>query len=428
MTVDIGIVGAGAAGIWAAWRVAEEAPEGMEVVLLEKTPRVGTKILASGGQKCNVTTTLSPRDAGPLYGDEAERFLRYALWTLRPTDLRRVLDDIGVPTKEAPFQKVFPVSERAVDVRDALEEQAREAGVDIRFECRVRELRRDDDLWVAAVENGRNLRCRRLMTSPGGMSYPGTGTTGDGYDWMGDLGLEIVEPVADLVGLVSPVDWVRDLAGVDVQTVEARILDGEGRELARRRRPVVFTHQGVSGPGAMDLAEYVTRPRAEHPDEAIERTLALDLYPDVDHESLRSMLVDAASEPGARGVQSVLPDGLPKSVFRATCRIAGFEGKGLMVDDLTAERRNDLVHTLKRLPVPVTDSEGFDHAEVTAGGVALDQIDPESMRAEGIPGLYVFGEILDATGPIGGLNFQAAWSEAEVAARAAAEAVETSQS
>ena len=420
-TRDIGIVGAGAAGIWTAWRAAEETSESTDVVLLEKTPRVGTKILASGGQKCNLTTTLGPRDAGPLYGDEAERFLRYGLWTLQPSELRRRFDAIGVPTKEAHLQKIFPESERAVDVRDALERETREAGVEIRLERPVQDIRFEDGEWTAAVDDGRNLRCRRLLCCPGGMSYPGTGTTGDGYEWMTDLGLDIVEPVPDLVGLLSPADWVHELAGVDVQTVEAQILDGEGRILARRRRPIVFTHQGISGPGAMDLAEHVTRPRTERPDESHQRTLALDLYPDIDHDDLRAIIVDAASSPGACGVWSVLPDGFPRSVFRAACQQIGLSGKGLMIDDLTADRRNKLIHTLKRLCVPLSGSEGFEHAEVTAGGVALEQIDPESMRVNGIPQLYVFGEILDATGPIGGLNFQAAWSEAEVAALAVAE-------
>ena len=417
-STEIIVVGAGAAGIWAAERAARE---GAEVTLVEKTPRVGTKILASGGQKCNLTTTRDARAAGRLYGDEGERFLRHALRTLTPRRLRRRFAEIGVPTREAPLEKVFPESERAVDVRDALEREAREAGVEILLEAPVQSIGPKEGRWRVDLPDSPGLVAERLLVCPGGMSYPGTGTTGDGYRWMRELGFEIVDPVPHLVGLSSPEPFIEELAGVDIQHVEARMVDADGRILARRRRPVVFTHDGISGPGAMDLAEHLTRPLAERDEgDPVERYLQLDLYPDVGHDELRGLIVDAASRPGAVGVRSVLPDGPPTSVFRVACRMVGLAEKGLMVDRLPKKARNKLVDTLKAFPIRVTDSEGFDHAEVTAGGVALDQIDAGTMEASEHDGLYVFGEILDVTGPIGGLNFQAAWSEAELAGMAAA--------
>lgn len=430
---DICIVGAGAAGIWAAERAARE---GVDVILVEKTPRVGTKILASGGQKCNLTTTRDVRGAEELYGEEGGRWLRHALYTLPPRAVRDRFHELGVPTKTASLEKVFPVSERAVDVRDALEQAAREAEVEIWLESPVEHFEPEDNEegeagWRVDIAGGngdgdgegRAIWCRRLLLCPGGKSYPGAGTTGDGYRWLERLGLEVVEPVPDLVGLVSPADWVQELAGVDIQNVEARMVDGDGRILARRRRPVVFTHGGISGPGAMDLAEYVTRPLAEHPADPVDRAVSLDLYPDHSRKELRQMLIDAASEPGARGVWSVLPEGPPTSVFRMACRLVGLQGKGLMVSKLPAKKRNKLVEHLKGLPVPVVGSDGFDHAEVTAGGLALDEVDPQTMAVQKHPGLYIFGELLNVTGPIGGLNFLAAWAEAEVAAHAAVEAL-----
>ncbi len=415
---EICVVGAGAAGIWAAERAARE---GAEVVLVEKTPRVGTKILASGGQKCNLTTTRDARGAERLYGDAGGRFLRHALRALTPQRLRRRFDEIGVPTKSAHLEKVFPTSERAVDVRDALEREARESGVEIMLEAPVAGLGREEGRWRVEVDGAPNVACEKLLVCPGGRSYPGAGTTGDGYRWLRDLDFEIVEPVPHLVGLTSPEPFVEQLAGVDLQGVEARMVDGDGRILGRRRRPVVFTHEGVSGPGAMDLAELVTRPRIEagEGDEVV-RYLELDLYPETGHERLHEAVVEAAECPGARGVFSALPDGPPRAVFRVACRMVDLPEKGLMVDDLRKKQRNRLVERLKRFPVRVTGSQGFEHAEVTAGGVALDQIDAKTMRAKDHEGLWVFGEILDVTGPIGGLNFQAAWSEAELAALDAA--------
>jgi hypothetical protein len=417
--VDIAVIGAGAAGIWAAERAARE---GAEVVLVEKTPRVGTKILASGGQKCNLTTTRDVSGAERLYGEQGGRWLRHALYTMPPSGIRRRFHELGVPTKTAPLEKVFPVSERAVDVRDALENAAREAGVDIWLESPARGLERLDGTgeagvhWRVTIEGNQNLRCRKLLVCPGGKSYPGTGTVGDGYWWMESLGLDIVEPVPDLVGLTSDAEWIEELAGVDIQKLKVRITDASGKVLERRRRPVVFTHWGVSGPGAMDLAEHVTR--SEDP-----RALSLDLVPGESHQALKQRFVEAAQESGARGVGSILPDSIPTSVFRAMCSTLGFDGAGLMVDELGAKQRDRLIDALKGWRIPVDGSRGFDHAEVTAGGVSLEEVDPKTMQVRSEDHLYVFGEILNVQGPIGGLNFQAAWSEAEVAATAAVAAL-----
>jgi hypothetical protein len=226
-----------------------------------------------------------------------------------------------------------------------------------------------------------------------------------------------------LVGLTSDAAWIEELAGVDLQEVEVRMTDAAGKVLARRRRPVVFTHWGISGPGAMDLAEHVTRPLAEESSAAPERALSLDLVPGVSHQALKERFVEAAQEPGVRGVASVLADSIPTSVFRAICSTLGFDGSGLMVDELGAKQRDRLIDALKGWRIPVDGSRGFDHAEVTAGGVSLDAIDPKTMRVHSEEHLYVFGEILNVQGPIGGLNFQAAWSEAEVAATAAVDAL-----
>ena len=424
---EIAVIGAGAAGIWAAERAARE---GTGVVLVEKTARVGTKILASGGQKCNLTTTRDVAGTERLYGKAGGRWLRHALYTMPPSAIRRRFHKLGVPTKTAPLEKVFPVSERAVDVRDALEKAARKAGVDIWLESPARGFERldgsDEDgmHWKVTVEGDRDLRCRKLLVCPGGKSYPGTGTVGDGYWWMEELGLDIVEPVPDLVGLTSDAPWIEELAGVDIQKVEVRMTDESGKVLERRRRPVVFTHWGVSGPGAMDLAEHVTRPHAEHPGEPPGRALSLDLVPGMSHQALKKRFVEAAQQSGARGVGSVLPDSIPTSVFRAVCSTLGFDGAGLMVDELGAKQRDRLIDALKGWRIPVDGSRGFDHAEVTAGGVSLDEIDPTTMQVRSTEHLYVFGEILNVQGPIGGLNFQAAWSEAEVAATAAVDALE----
>jgi predicted Rossmann fold flavoprotein len=253
------------------------------------------------------------------------------------------------------------------------------------------------------------------------MSYPKTGTTGAGYGWLERLGLPVVAPVPALVPLSSSAEWVHDLSGIAVQDVEARLLDEMRSVLGRRRRPVLFTHKGLSGPGVMDLSEPVARAHAQ----AARRrglppkfTLELDLAPDLSREALRDLLIDAAGRAGAPLLSRVLPIDLPKRLLFAVTRQAGL---GRDVDprpnQLDKQARHALVETLKGLSVPIDGTLGFDFAEVTAGGLALTHVDPGTMRVRGHEGLYACGEILDLTGPIGGLNFQAAFATAELAAR-----------
>ncbi len=423
---EICIVGAGAAGLWAA---AVAARAGRRVLLLEKTPRTGTKVLASGGTRCNLTTTFDVRAAADLLGREGSRFLAPAFRALSPSDLRARFEGLGVETVEEPLEKVFPKSGSAREVRDALELDTKAAGARILLAAGVESLSpvegagQGSSGWRIAITGDREVRCSRLIVCPGGMSYARTGTTGDGYRWLSDLGLPIVEPVPALVPLSSPAAWVRELAGVSVQDVEARIVDSGGRVLGRRRRPVLFTHRGVSGPAAMDLSVHVARAeatarRAKTP--VAMHHLMLDLSPELPREALRSLLIDAAARPGLPTLSRALPKQLPGRVIEAVANQAGLGAIDPRVNGLDRESRHRLVEALKGLDIPIDGTLGFDCAEVTAGGLALTHVDPGTMRVRGYRNLYACGEILDLAGPIGGLNFQSAFATAEVAALDAA--------
>jgi predicted Rossmann fold flavoprotein len=322
----------------------------------------------------------------------------------------------GVPTVEAPLEKVFPESQRARDVRDALERDARAAGARIRCGAGVIGVEPAREGWAVHLAEGETITCARLLLCPGGMSYAKSGTTGDGYDWLRSLELELVEPVPALAPLASPAAWVRELSGIAVQEVEARLLGADGKVLGRRRRPLLFTHKGVSGPGAMDLSGLVARrPGAE-------LTLALDLAPDLERERLRELFMSGAEGRGAPRLARVLPVSLPKRVLAAVAAQAGASESDPRLNTLARGARHEWIEALKGLRVPITGTLGFDQAEVTAGGLALGELEAGSLRVRRYPGLFVFGELVDLDGPIGGLNFQAASATAELAARAAARA------
>ncbi len=420
---DVLVVGAGAAGLWAAARAAEL---GRDVVLLEKTPRTGTKVLASGGTRCNLTTTLGPDEAARLFGQRGARFLAGAFRALPPLEVRRVFHGLGVATVEQELEKVFPASGRAREVRDALEAWALRAGVRILRDFPVLAVERAPAGWIVRGPDRLPRSARELVLAPGGMSYPRTGTTGDGYAWLTALGLPLVEPVPALVPLRSPDLEARGLAGVALQAASAALLSPEGVLLGRRRRPVLFTHAGLSGPGALDLSEPVAREEARAVAEGRAprpHRLVLDLAPDVPREELRGSLLAAGALAGGPRLANRLPAelGLPRRIVLSALRRAGL-GEETRANELPRDRRHALVEALKGLSVPVDGTLGFERAEVTAGGLALSAVDPRTMRVQGCAGLLVCGELLDLAGPIGGLNFQSAFATAELAARELARA------
>ncbi|MFT4628711.1 MAG: putative Rossmann fold flavoprotein [Myxococcota bacterium] len=402
--VDIAIVGAGAAGLWAA---AVAARSGSSTLVIEKTKRTGTKVLASGGTRCNLTTTLGARAAAELFGAEAAAFLAPAFEALSPSDVRDRFAAMGVPTKTEPaLEKVFPQSDSARQVRDALESTARDNGAEFMFDQGVTEVTQTADGWSVQVPAG-TVSCRKLLLCAGGKSYPKTGTTGDGYGWLRSLKLPVVDPVPALVPVLSPATWVTELTGVSLDA-EARIGS------FRRRRPTLFTHKGLSGPAPMDLSVHVSR--ASGP-----VVMHLDLLPDLSRDALRRLLIDAADRKGSPRLNTILP--LQRRLVAMVCRRAGLTEDNPHAHHVRKKQRNQLVSMLKALPIPLTGTAGFRFAEVTAGGLALDALNRETMEVGGRPGLYVFGELLDLTGPIGGLNFQAAFATADLAARGAVAAL-----
>ena len=397
-STDLCIVGAGAAGLWAA---AACARAGATTLVLEKTRKTGTKVLSSGGTRCNLTTTLHAKETAQRFG-AGQNFLLPALKNLTPQDVRAHFEALGVATKEeALFEKVFPISNSALQVRDAMERAARQAGARFRMDSQVLNV---EPLNGGSVVHTRDARvhCAKLLLCPGGKSYPKTGTTGDGYPWLEGLDLEVVSPVPALVPLTSPAPWIHALSGVSVEG-ELRI----GK--LRRRRPVLFTHRGISGPGAMDLSEAVAR--------GGQSEARLDLLPDIGWDTLRAKLLEAAERPGAPRIASVLP--LPRRVVETVAARATLGEPNPQASSLNKTTRHRLIDEIKGLRIPLSGTLGFSKAEVTAGGLSLHEVERTTMEVRRHPGLYVFGELLDVTGPIGGFNFQAAFSTAQLAAQAA---------
>lgn len=391
------VIGAGAAGFFAAIRAAER---GLNVALLEKNRKPAVKILMSGGTRCNLTQATDRRGIVDAFGKQG-RFLHSALALLGPDELIALFADEGVPTKVEPTGKVFPVSDRAVDVAEALKRMLTRSGAGLLLEHPVEQIERVDAGFVIRTPSG-NIAAEKIILTTGGQSYPGCGTTGDGYAWAKQLGHKIIPPRPALVPLLSDAAWVHELSGVTVPDVLVRIVDADqakAKPLAEQRGSFLFTHFGLSGPAVMDVSRAVTaRPDANS------WQAVCDFVPQLNEQQITEQITA-----GKQTVFAVIAEWLPKRLVEAL-----FAQAEVPIDQRVAElskkKRNQLLHALKRTAIPIRGSQGFKKAEVTAGGVDLHEVDSKTMQSKLCPNLYFAGEVLDLDGPIGGYNFQSAFS------------------
>ncbi len=412
---DLIVIGAGAAGLPAATAAAER---GKRTLLLEKTARIGTKILISGGSRCNVTHATDPRGIVAAFG-RSGRFLHSALAILSPQDLIRWLAAEGVPTKTEPDGKVFPVSDRAADVRDAFLKRLRRSGAQLGCEQPAQSLVFQGDHWQVSTRN-RHYHTPAVIVACGGQSYPQCGTTGDGYAWLRQLGHTIRTPRPALTPLLTREPWVRELQGITLPDVAVRILPptalaGSRREqrravLASARGSLLWTHFGLSGPVVLNVSRAVSG----HPHPA-ELAVVCDLIPDWPEAACAAELDTYCRTRGRSEISGWLSSPLPRRVADRLVDHAGLSG--VRAADCSRRQREQLLALVKQLVIPLAGVRGFRQAEVTAGGVCLSEVDSRTMQSRLLPGLYVVGELLDLDGPIGGYNLQAAFSTGWLAGR-----------
>lgn len=416
MDYDVAVIGAGAAGLLAA---EQAAVAGRRTVLLEKNRRPGVKILMSGGTRCNLTHATDRRGIVQAYG-EPGKFLHSPLAVLSPQDLVALMEAEGVPTKVEETGKIFPQSNRAADVLQALLARLGRSACEPSYEEPV--------TGVAKLAGGgfqlstpkRTLTASRVILTTGGQSYPGSGTTGDGYAWAAALGHTIVPPRPALVPITTSAAWVRELQGITVPDVSLELVEPgpPRRTLDKRRGSLLFAHFGLSGPVALDISRHVSG----HPRPQSLRLLC-DFLPNLKAADLDESWRQAASREGRKSLSAlaaqVATPGVPQRLCDALLTLAGLDPAGRGAE-LSRAGREALVRQFKAAEIPVSGTRGFAKAEVTAGGVSLAEVDSRDMQSKLVPGLYLAGEILDLDGPIGGYNFQAAFSTGWLAGQSAA--------
>lgn len=402
---DVVVIGAGAAGLMAAIHAAER---GRRTLLLEKNRKPGVKILMSGGTRCNITHACDNRGIVQAYGPPG-KFLHSALAALSVPQTVAFFEAEGVATKVEETGKVFPVSNNAIDVLDALLRRLKRSGATLALEEPVSDIRKAGDQFEIVTPQ-RILACPRLILTTGGQSYPGSGTRGDGYAWAARFGHTIVAPKPALVPLKVEADWIAELRGVTLADVGVKVLE-VGKPLAATRGGFLFAHFGLSGPAPLDISGVVSR----HPN-AQTLELELDFLPARSEADFDEFLRTESLAFGKKQLAVVLSDLLPRRLCDALLVLCS-QPIDRRAAGLSRADRQRLVQAVKRLRLPIRGTLGFEKAEVTSGGVSLDELDSRTMESKLCPGLFLAGEILDLDGPIGGYNFQAAWSTGWLAGR-----------
>lgn len=413
---DIVVVGAGAAGLMAAI-AARRANPSRRVVVLDGARKLGAKILIAGGGRCNVTHHHVDETA---FAGSARPAIRKVLGRFDVARTTAFFAEIGVELKREETGKLFPTTDDAHTVLDALLGEARRRGVEILHPRRVVAIERVDEFFRVAIGGERagpasshaTVEAERVIVATGGKSIPKSGSDGWGYQIAGSLGHSITPRVTPgLVPLTLPRDhFLCALAGITLDaTIELR--SGAGKRLESFTNSTLLTHFGLSGPSVLDISRYYLQTIASDS----RAMLFANWLPDSDEDAVDGDLR------GLRGksVGGFLRERLPDRLVRALCRHAGLD-PATRGDALRREERRALASVVCDLPLPVTGSRGYNFAEVTAGGVPLSELHLDTMESRVCPGLHLCGEICDVDGRIGGFNFQWAWSSGFVAGAASA--------
>lgn len=404
---DIVVIGGGAAGCMAALAAAER---GARVTLLERNPKLGRKLYITGKGRCNLTNHSTVQDCianTPHNG----RFLTSALTQFPPEEVMAFFEELGVPLKVERGNRVFPRSDKAADVIDALFRVLHRAGVDI-VEERAAAIQTEKGAVTGVKgEKGQQHPCKAVILATGGVSYPATGSTGDGYAMAKTVGHTIQEPKGSLVPLKA--EGCAPMQGLSLRNVELEIKTDKGKSLFREQGELLFTHFGLSGPLVLSASAHMRD--FEHES----YRAVIDLKPALDEETLDRRLLREFSEGANKDLRHVLERLEPRSLILFLLEQAEIGGD-TKANGVTRAQRRRLLETIKGLNIPITGPRPVEEAIVTAGGVTVKEVSPKDMSSKVCKGLYLAGELLDVDAYTGGFNLQIAWATGRAAGLGAA--------
>lgn len=411
MSNKVIIVGAGAAGLMAAVSAKEN---GADVLLIERNERPGRKIMITGKGRCNVTNNCTLVNDLIANVPTNGRFLYSAFTRFMPIDTMEFFENEGVELKVERGNRVFPVSDKASDIVDALNNACERLGVE-RIRGRARSLLTENGSAVGVeFESGEKIAGGKVIVCTGGKSYAATGSTGDGYALASAVGHTVVEPKPSLVPLVAHEGWCSDAQGLSLRNVEITVYDAENyKEVYREFGEMLFTHFGVSGPLILSASTHMRDLGKK------QYEIYIDLKPALTFEQLDKRVQSDFLEFANKNFINSLGKLLPQKLIPVIAKLSGIKPT-TKTNQITKEMRHKLVNLLKGLKVTAIDFRPIDEAIVTSGGVKVSEIDPKTMQSKLVNGLYFAGEVIDVDAYTGGFNLQIAFSTGHLAGESAA--------
>ncbi len=402
---DLIIIGAGASGLMAGV-LAKDA--GLNFLLIEKNKRVGMKLGITGKGRCNLSNYITDLDKLVKQYKHNGKFLYHAFSEFNPVDTKRFFEKrLNIPFKIERGNRIFPKSDNALEIVNTFYNELKD---NLLLETEVEEVIRDGDKVIKVLTNKGEYTADNYILATGGKTYPLTGSTGDGYEFVLDLGHTINSVYPVLVGFKCKEEFVNELAGLTLKHVNISVLKDE-EKFKEAFGDAVFTHEGISGPIILELSQYTYDMYAEGFE------ISIDLKPKVKFKELDSRVNTLLRDNGTTALKNILRDLLPSSLIDTFINIINLDPY-ITGAQVNKDQRTVLVSTLKDLRLHITDSEGYERAVVNTGGIDIKEVDPMTMKSKILDNLYLVGDILDLFGPTGGFNLQVCWSTSYTAIKA----------
>lgn len=403
---DVLIIGGGAAGLMAAGTV---SMTGKSVTVLERNDRPARKVMITGKGRCNVTNNCTELDKLIENVPQNGRFLYSAFSNFMPSDTMELFEDMGVPLKTERGGRVFPVSDKAVDIVDALVSFATDDGAQI-VKGRAKELIIENGTVKGAVTyDGEKIFAEKVLIATGGKSYPATGSTGDGYELAKQAGHTVTELKPSLVSLVCHEGFCTDLQGLALKNVSMSVIDSvTNKEIYKDFGEMLFTHFGVSGPMILSAGAHMRNMQRGR------YKIYVDMKPGLSYEQLDARILRDFSENNNKNFINSLGGLLPRKMIPVAVKLSGTKPTE-KVNQITKEQRHKFAEVLKKFKITVNDFSPIEEAIVTSGGVKVSEIDPKTMESKIVKNLYFAGEVIDVDAYTGGFNLQIAFSTGRLA-------------
>ena len=406
------IVGGGAAGMLAG---IIEARNGCQVVLYEKNEKLGKKIFITGKGRCNVTNNCDPEELLQAVKSN-NKFLYSAFYSFNSQDMMALLEESGVPLKTERGNRVFPVSDHSSDIIRGLERLLHRYDVHIRLRKEVQEILVEDGRAAGIrLKDGYEDRAQAVVVATGGLSYPTTGSTGDGYRFARETGHTVTDCMPSLVPLTVSEDYIGEMAGLSLRNVELTIRNGK-KILYQDFGEMMFTHKGITGPLVLSASSSIGKQLKK------QGTLEgyIDLKPALSSEQLDERILREFENAKNKQFKNVIGVLFPSSLTPVIIRLGGIP-EDKVIHEISREERLNFVSIIKAFPFTIDGLGGYSEAVITKGGISVKEINPGTMESKKIPQLYFAGEVLDLDAVTGGYNLQIAWSTGYLAGMAVSE-------